>query len=92
MNKTIESKPIPAKLLKDLSLDEALMNYDLKRKQLVDRIKKLKVIGFKYGDCARLLDVSPSAISDLFTPMKDRYDWSYDRIIKALEKLEARND
>ena len=79
--------------IKDLSFDDALTKYAEKRKELTDRIKVLKLkSGVRFSDIATHLGKCNSAISDLMTPHKDHYKWSYDGIVEAIEKLEAYND
>lgn len=91
-NEYLKSKEIPEKLLKDLSLDNVLEKQAALRKKLIDKIHALKIIGINYGDMAEIIGRSKPAISQLITAGHNRYDWSYNRLADALEKLEAHND
>lgn len=66
--------------------------YAQKREELTKRIWALKAAGFNFGKTAKYLGVSPSAISDLTNSCTDRYNWSYNRIVEKLNKLEGNND
>jgi len=74
------------------SLDEALIMLAEKKELLRERITTLKILGDSYTDIAKKIKRSTTAVYDFMAANRNRYDWSYTRIVEALRKLEAHDD
>lgn len=86
-NKTLDETPLPDKLVKDLNLDDVLELLVIMRDLLKEKMSHFGT----QSKVAEIIGASQSDVSDFVHGEKKR-KWSYNRILTALEKLEAYNE